>query len=77
MAIDTKSVSQLITELRKLTAIDSVSPEYLGYILQRIADLLAAAETSETVDKLPSIFDGFKNAGTAVNFYRIGQVRSE
>lgn len=48
MAIDTKSLTQIITEFRKLSAKDSISPESLGYILQRIADLLATAGTSET-----------------------------
>lgn len=47
MAIDTKSLSQLISEFRKLQAKDSISPESLGYILQRIADLLATAGTSD------------------------------
>lgn len=40
MAIDTKSVSQLIAEFRKLHAKDTITPESLGYILQRLADLL-------------------------------------
>ena len=48
MAIDTKSLTQIITEFRKLQAKDSITPESLGYILQRIADLLATAGTSET-----------------------------
>lgn len=48
MAIDTKSLSQLIAEFRKLQTKDSITPESLGYILQRIADLLATAGTSET-----------------------------
>ena len=36
MAIDTKSVSQLITEFRKLQAKDAIKPESLGYISQRL-----------------------------------------
>ena len=48
MAIDTKSLSQLIAEFRKLQTKDSITPKSLGYILQRIADLLATAGTSET-----------------------------
>lgn len=43
MAIDTSSVSNLISEFRAIQAKDSVSPESLGYILQRIVDLLADA----------------------------------
>lgn len=41
MAIDTKSITQLISEFRKLQTKDSITPESLGYILQRLADLLA------------------------------------
>ena len=48
MAIDTKSLTQIITEFRALQSKDAISPESLGYILQRIADLLATAGTSET-----------------------------
>lgn len=48
MAIDTKLLTQIITEFRKLQTKDSITPESLGYILQRIADLLATAGTSET-----------------------------
>ncbi len=48
MAIDVKSITQLISEFRKLQTKDSITPESLGYILQRIADLLASAGTSET-----------------------------
>lgn len=48
MAIDTKSITQLITEFRALQSKDAVSPESLGYILQRLADLIATAGTAET-----------------------------
>ena len=41
MAIDTKSLTDIITEFRALQSKDAVSPESLGYILQRIVDLLA------------------------------------
>ena len=37
MAIDTKSLTQLISDFRKLQAKDSITPESLGSILQRIA----------------------------------------
>ncbi|MBR6747256.1 MAG: hypothetical protein IKL83_07765, partial [Muribaculaceae bacterium] len=48
MAIDTKSITQLITEFRAMQSKDAVSPESLGYILQRLADLIATAGTAET-----------------------------
>lgn len=66
MAIDTKSLSQLIAEFRALRAKDSVTPESLGYILQRITDLLATAGTSETIAKIQTLLDGFKAAGQAI-----------
>ena len=39
----TKSLTQIITEFRALQTKDAVSPESLGYILQRIVDLLCCA----------------------------------
>ena len=48
MAIATKSLSQLIAEFRKLQTKNSITTESLDYILQRIADILATAGTSET-----------------------------
>lgn len=73
MAIDTQSLSQLIADFRKLTIKDSVSPDSLGYILQRIADLLATAGTSETVNKIQTLLDGFKAAGYALTSIAQGQ----
>lgn len=66
MAIDTKSISQLITDFRKLQTKDSITPESLGYILQRLADLLATAGTSETIDAIQKLLDGFKTAAYAL-----------
>lgn len=66
MAIDTKSLTDIITEFRALQVKDAVSPESLGYILQRIVDLLATAGTSETVSNIQKLLDGFKAAGQAI-----------
>lgn len=66
MAIDVKSITQLITEFRALQAKDAITPESLGYILQRLADLIATAGTSETVTEIKKLLDGFKLAGSAV-----------
>jgi len=66
MAIDVKSITQLISEFRKLQTKDSITPESLGYILQRLADLLATAGTSETVNSIQTLLNGFKAAGQAV-----------
>lgn len=73
MAIDTKSLTQLITEFRALQSKDAVSPDSLGYILQRIADLLTTAGTSETVTKIQTLLDGFKTAGYALTSIAQGQ----
>lgn len=73
MAIDTKSLTELITEFRAIQAKDTVSPESLGYILQRIVDLLSTAGTSETVTKIQNLLDGFKAAGQALTAISQGQ----
>lgn len=73
MAIDTKSLTELITEFRAIQAKDAVSPESLGYILQRIVDLLSTAGTSETVTKIQNLLDGFKAAGQALTAISQGQ----
>lgn len=73
MAIDTQSLTQIITDFRALQSKDAVSPESLGYILQRIADLLATAGTSETVTKIQELLDGFKAAGQAITALSQGQ----
>lgn len=72
MAIDVKSLTQLISDFRKLQSKDSISPESLGSILQRIADLLATAGTSDTVAKIQQILDGFKTAGQAICTFQQG-----
>lgn len=73
MAIDTKSLTQIITEFRALQSKDAVSPDSLGYILQRIADLLATAGTSETIANIQKLLDGFKAAGQAITALSQGQ----
>ena len=60
--IDTKSLTDIITEFRKITAKDAITPENLGYILQRIADLLATAGTQETSTTLMAWYNAIKSA---------------
>lgn len=45
MATDITSVSSIISEFRALKAKDSVSPESLGYILQRIVSLVGSVDS--------------------------------
>ena len=42
------SITDLISAFRQITAQDSITPESLGYILQRIADLVVTVKTSES-----------------------------
>ena len=43
MAIDITSISQLISDFRALSQKDSISPESLGVLLQKLADLIGSA----------------------------------
>ena len=43
MAINTTTISQLISDFRALSQKDSISPESLGILLQRLADLINTA----------------------------------
>lgn len=60
--IDTKSLTDLITEFRRITAKDAITPESLGYILQRLADLLATAGTQEAASTLMTWYTAIRNA---------------
>lgn len=56
MAIDTTALNQLITDFRALSQKDSVSPESLGSLLQKLADLLASCPAdSEVSNALNSV----------------------
>ena len=50
MAIDTAALNKLITDFRALSQKDSVSPESLGSLLQKLADLLAACPADSEVN---------------------------
>lgn len=43
--IDTGTLTDLISQFRNTTAVDSISSETVGSILQKIADLLVTAGT--------------------------------
>lgn len=56
MAIDTTALNKLITDFRALSQKDSVSPESLGSLLQKLADLLASCPAdSEVNNELNSV----------------------
>lgn len=50
MAIDTSALNKLITHFRALSQKDSVSPESLGSLLQKLADLLASCPADSEVN---------------------------
>ena len=50
MAIDTTALNKLITHFRALSQKDSVSPESLGSLLQKLADLLASCPADSEVN---------------------------
>ena len=58
MAINTSSVTQLISDFRALSQKDSVSPESLGVLLQKLADLINSAASDE---EYKAIYDAFQN----------------
>ncbi len=61
-SIDTSSLTAIITEFRRLQAKDSITPEALGSILQRIADLLATAGTSDIQQALNNWYNAMRQA---------------
>lgn len=65
--INTSSLTAIITEFRRLQAKDSITPEALGSILQRIADLLATAGTSETQQALNNWYDSMRQAAPYIS----------
>ena len=57
MAIDTTSITQLISDFRALSQKDSISPESLGVLLQKLADLINSAASDADYK---AIYDAFQ-----------------
>ena len=75
MAINTSSITQLISDFRALSQKDSISPESLGVLLQRLADLINSAASDE---EYKAIYDAFQNfiakiAAVPTALYKIEQ----
>lgn len=66
MALDTTSLNQLITDFRALSQKDSISPESLGSLLQRIADLLKTCSTDTEAKPLFALLKGIKAVHSAL-----------
>ena len=58
MAINTSTITQLISDFRALSQKDSISPESLGVLLQRLANLINSAASDE---EYQAIYDAFQN----------------
>lgn len=57
MAINTSTITQLISDFRALSQKDSVSPESLGVLLQKLADLINSAASDADYK---AIYDAFQ-----------------
>lgn len=66
MAINTTSLTTLINEFKAVQSKDAITPSSLGFILQRIVDLLSTAGTSDAVSKIQSLLNNLKVANKAV-----------
>ena len=58
MAINTSTITQLISDFRALSQKDSISPESLGVLLQKLADLINTAASDADYQ---AIYDAFQN----------------
>ena len=63
MAINTSTITQLISDFRALSQKDSISPESLGVLLQKLADLINCAASDE---EYQTIYDAFQNFATKI-----------
>ena len=59
MAINTSTITQLISDFRALSQKDSISPESLGVLLQRLADLINSAASDEEYKAIYNAFHNF------------------
>ena len=66
MALDTTSLNQLITDFRALSQKDSISPESLGSLLQRITDLLKTCSSDTEAKPLFALLNGIKAVPSAL-----------
>ena len=59
MAINITTITQLISDFRALSQKDSISPESLGVLLQRLADLINTAASDEDYKAIYVAFQNF------------------
>ena len=65
--IDVNELTKLITQFRNTTQANSVSPENVGSILQKIVDILATAGTQANLDIINQWHEAIKSAQPAIN----------
>ena len=56
MAINITTITQLISDFRVLSQKDSISPESLGVLLQRLADLINSAASDADYKAIYELF---------------------
>lgn len=64
--IDVTTLTNLITQFRNTTNANSVSPETVGSILQKIVDILATAGTQANLDIINKWHEALKSAAPAL-----------
>ncbi len=72
MAIDTSSVTALVDEFRTLSAKDSISPETLGALVQRIVDLIATANSDDDMSQLNTLLNNVKKCTSVITAVKVG-----
>ena len=60
--VDTSQLTELISALRAETEADSVSPERVGYVLQKIVDILPSLDSSELVANVTAALETARQA---------------
>lgn len=70
--MDISSLTNLITSFRNETQEESISPEVLGALLQRIADVIANTARQSDVASLASWRTAIQNLGSMLNSISIG-----
>lgn len=70
--IDTTALTALITEFRKITAKDAITPETVGALLQKIANLLGTCGAESDISTVLTWYQQLRKAGEVVHDLRQG-----
>ena len=69
MAIDTSLVDKLISDFKSLTQKDSISPETLGSLIQRITELIKSCSSESELNSLMKSINSLRIAYDSVSLY--------